>query len=633
VIDPERRTAPGMVARMNDLLHHRGPDDEGRYEHEGITFAMRRLAVLDLDTGRQPIANETGDIWVVFNGEIYNHRELRDRLTGRGHRFATRSDTEVLAHLYEDEGEDFVSSLRGMFAFALHDRRRDRVVFARDRFGEKPLYYHGRPGLFVFASEVRSLLAHPEVPRVLDTEALRYYLKVGYIPAPLTMLQEVRSLPAGHLMTIDADGTRAVRPYCSLDFVPDPDLRDPVRAATAVRETLFQAVDEQLVADVPVGGFLSGGIDSSSVMAVASVLRSDPLESFTVRFSTAGYDEGAIAAAVAVRLGTRHRVEQVRDAGFQASDFWHIVDHVGLPFFDSSAIPTRMVAAHARRHVTVCLSGDGGDEMFAGYPVFDWCGRVRLVSRLPRSILALGHGVLRLAGRLPWASPLAPIRQIARGLEAAQLPEACQFVAVHELFGATEIAALTRPAAGVSMVLPPENRLTEPDERSRRWTPLRRMMAWRIRHSLEADLLVKVDRMSMAHSLEVRAPFLDPRIANLAARLPDDQLIRGTVGKWILRRAMKDLLPDSVFTHPKHGFSIPLHEFQNVAYRNLAGDLLLTSHPLHALFRKDALADLIGRGMGQRTDTATHSVYRSSHQLWALLQLFGWARRFEVRLP
>ncbi|MGH2607738.1 MAG: asparagine synthase (glutamine-hydrolyzing), partial [Tepidiformaceae bacterium] len=633
VIDPARRTARTVVGRMNELLRHRGPDDVGEEEQGGVTLAMRRLAVLDLDTGRQPIANETGDVRVIFNGEIYNHRELRDRLARRGHRLSTRSDTEVLVHLYEDQGDEFVKDLRGMFAFALHDLRRGRVLFARDRFGEKPLFYYARPDLLVFSSELRSLLAHPEVPRILDPEGLRYYLKVGFISAPLTMLRDIHSLPPGHVMTADVHGARRVRPYYELDFTPDPDLGDAGRAARAVRDALFRAVGEQLVADVPVGGFLSGGIDSGSVMAAASALRAEPIESFTVRFATTGYDEGKIAAAVAARLGTRHRVEQVRNAEFLEEDFWRIVDHVGQPFFDSSAMPTGMIAAHARRHVTVCLSGDGGDEMFAGYPVLEWGHRVRRAGRLPAPVLALGAGVLRLAGRLPWAGPLAALRQIARGLEAARLPEACQFVAIHELFDATEVVHLSAREAGASLVLPPENLLTEVEEHAPRWTPLRRMMAWRIRHCLEADMLVKVDRMSMAHSLEVRAPFLDPGLADLAARLPDHLLLRGSVGKQILRRAMVDLLPAAVFDHPKQGFSIPLHEFQNDSYRALSRDLLLAPHPLHALFRREALEDLLDYGTAQRADTFRRSVYRSSHQLWAMVQLFGWARRFGIRLP
>ncbi len=621
---------PETLGRMNDRLRHRGPDDEGTYRHGPVSMAMRRLSVIDLGTGHQPIGNETGEIWVVFNGEIYNYQELRAGLIARGHTLRTRSDTEVLVHLYEEEGEGFIPRLMGMFAFALHDRTRKRLLFARDRFGEKPLFYHHTPERLVFASEISSLLEHPSVPRVLDREALPYYLRTGITPSPLTLLRGVRSLPPGHLLVVTESGEARVKPYFRLQYTPDPKLRDPHAAALRVREALTNAVRRQLISDVPLGAFLSGGIDSSTVVALASRLRPDPIRTFTIRFPGADYDEGDVAAKVAAHIGTRHNERWIDRAAFEEADFWKILDHVGQPFFDTSAIPTGMVARVAREQVTVCLSGDGGDEMFAGYNHYHWARPIQIASVGPRALLRLAEAALAAAGRASWIPGASTLRRLRRGLEVARLPERMQILAMHQMFGEEEVEALENPAAAGVASLPSDNLMTRQEPGEERWSLLRRMLAYSTRFNLEADMLIKVDRMSMAHSLEVRAPFLDPEVAQVAWSLPDELLLRKGMGKWIVRKAIADLLPDVVFQHPKQGFSIPLHRYQNEAYDKLVRGLLLDRHDLHALLSRPALERLLAARLGQQSDTALRTVFRSSHQVWLLAQLFGWTKRFKV---
>lgn len=620
---------------MNQALVHRGPDGSGQFDGDGFSCAMRRLAIIDLAGGQQPLHNEDGALTIVFNGEIYNFQELRQRLLARGHRFATASDTEVIVHLYEEHGAEALALLKGMFAFCVHDRRDGSLFLARDRFGEKPLYYwhdpHDPSAGFAFSSEVRSLLELPLVPRRLDREALGYYLRLGMVPAPLTMLRDVRMLPAGHWLRYRA-GQLTVAPYYQPTLRVDPALAEPEVAAEAVHQAVLAAVRRQSISDVPLGAFLSGGIDSSTVVALLRQAVPGRVKTFTVRFEEAGYDESAIARTVATQLGTEHHELVVPNLGFGAEDFWRIIEQVGLPFYDTSAIPTYVLSKYVREHVTVALSGDGGDEIFGGYPFFRWGQRVAAAQRVPRWLRSAGVALATAAG--PWvpASQATRWRRLRRGLAATLQPLALLPVTVGGLFEQTELAGLVRDpealaTSGGKMLLatalPPE---------AESWSVLRRLMYYRLKVNLPEDMLTKVDRMSMAASLEVRAPMLDPEVAELALRLPDSLLIRGGVGKAILRRAMRRELPPVVFDHPKTGFSIPLHRFQNAAYRELAHDLLV-DHPapgLHELLVPTALRQLLARGLARQEDNVESSVFRASHQLWALMQLGGWLRRFAV---
>ncbi|MBK6846067.1 MAG: asparagine synthase (glutamine-hydrolyzing) [Proteobacteria bacterium] len=444
VYAPRLADRPQHVARMNQALVHRGPDGSGQFDGDGFSCAMRRLAIIDLAGGQQPLHNEDGALTIVFNGEIYNFQELRARLIQRGHRFATASDTEVIVHLYEEHGAEALGLLKGMFACCLHDRRDGSLFLARDRFGEKPLYYwHGPAEGFAFSSEVRSLLELPLVPRRLDREALGYYLRLGMVPAPLTMLRDVRMLPAGHWLRYRA-GQLTVAPYYQPTLRVDPALAEPEVAAEAVHATVLAAVRRQSISDVPLGAFLSGGIDSSTVVALLRQAVPGRVKTFTVRFEEAGYDESAIARTVATQLGTEHHELVVPNLGFGAEDFWRIVEQVGLPFYDTSAIPTYVLSKYVRQHVTVALSGDGGDEMFGGYPFFRWGQRVAAAQRVPRWLRQAGVALATAAG--PWVptSQATRWRRLRRGLAATLEPLELLPVTVAGLFEPGELAGLLR---------------------------------------------------------------------------------------------------------------------------------------------------------------------------------------------
>ncbi|MBK8480844.1 MAG: asparagine synthase (glutamine-hydrolyzing) [Proteobacteria bacterium] len=620
------------VARMNQALFHRGPDGVGQFDGDEVSLAMRRLAIIDLAGGQQPLKNEDGALTIVFNGEIYNYRELRQRLEARGHRFATASDTEVIVHLYEDHGAAAVPLLKGMFACCVHDRRDGSLFLTRDRFGEKPLYYWHDPAQgFAFSSEVRSLLELPLVPRRLDREALGYYLRLGMVPAPLTMLRDVRMLPAGHWMRY-REGQLTIGAYDEPAPRANPALADPEAAAEAVHATVLAAVRRQSISDVPLGAFLSGGIDSSTVVALLQQVVSGPVKTFTVRFEEAGYDESGIARAVATHLGTEHHELVVPNLGFGAEDFWRIVDHVGLPFYDTSALPTYVLSKYVREHVTVALSGDGGDEMFAGYPFFRWGQTVAAARRVPEVLRRGAAAVARGVGAWVPASQATRWRRLRRGLEATLQPPELLPVTVGGLFELGELETLVRDPAVLETAAGALGLATALPAEAESWSVLRRLMHYRVKVNLPEDMLTKVDRMSMAASLEVRAPLLDPDVAELALSLPDALLISGGVGKSILRRAMRRELPAVVFDHPKRGFSIPLHRFQNAAYAELAHDLLADNPAagLHELLAPETLRHLLTRGLARQSDDVESSVFRASHQLWALMQLGGWLRRFGV---
>ena len=611
------------VRRMIELLEHRGPDGVGFFEAPGFAFGMRRLAVIDLVTGDQPMSNGSGTLHIVFNGEIYNHRELRAGLEAQGRVFRTHSDTEVILQLFEEYGRAAVPRLHGMFAFAIYDSARRKVFIARDRFGEKPLFYSLSAGSLVFSSEITSLVSHQAVPRTISPDALAYYLHIGYIPAPLTFFDSVRQLRPGHWLEFDGRDLTLER-Y----FEPKAEVIETwseSEAAAEVRERLLTAVRRQLISDVPLGAFLSGGIDSSAVVAAAQRVSSTPLRTFTVKFEHAAYDESPVAREVARFVGTDHHEIVVADRSFHADDVTRIVRAVGQPFADSSAIPTYLLSREVRKHITVALSGDGGDEMFAGYPQLRWVG---LVDGIARALPGVGISLLERASRS--GSNLFPrlnsLRRATRAMQAAALPPDERIWRLAPLMDADELRAVLQDP-----LLPGENtfRIIRERVQSYRGTRLRQAMRHRLELSLPEDMLVKVDRMSMAASLEVRAPFLDAELARFALTLPDHLLIRGREQKYLLRRALEGWVPDVIWRQPKRGFSIPLHTFLNDTYSTMARDLLLTSGaPIQEIFKRAALERLIERALGARADSASISVYRATHQLWAIVQLAVWMQEF-----
>jgi asparagine synthase (glutamine-hydrolysing) len=612
-ISTDRRNA--MVSEMNNCIFHRGPDDDGFYSDETCTLAMRRLSIIDLHTGKQPLYSNCGRYLIFFNGEIYNYRELKEMLLKASFVFTTTSDTEVIVNLYKHMGKEMLPLLQGMFAFCIYDLLQKDFFFARDRFGEKPFYYFLDNERMAFSSEVGSLLSSDLFRPQLMRDKLSNYLRFGFVEEPFTLIKNVFSLPPGHYLELSSDLKKQVAAYTHVLYQPDTAIKSIEDAAAFIKPYFTKAVGKQMVSDVPIGAFLSGGIDSSSVVATMAQLSDKPVKTFTVKFQTKGYDESAIARKVAVRWATEHQEITVANSEFEEASFWKILKHTGLPFPDSSAIPTDLVTKEIVRHVKVALSGDGGDEVFAGYNVFDWVGKITSVSAIPgfirRSATAMLNGLNRGLNN-------NKLRQVAKALKIAGLDFDELIREAHALFDASEINRLLK-----------EGRSTTYNRHASDESLLRRSMRYRLEYDLPLDMLTKVDRMSMSNSLEVRAPFLDPDLFEASCRLPDMFLRQKGVGKLVIREMMKNDLPDEVFNHPKSGFSIPLHSIRNDAFRKLATGLL-TKEYMYELFNADIMALILEKGISETTDDNSGSIYRKTHQLWSLMMLSGWIDMYEI---
>jgi asparagine synthase (glutamine-hydrolysing) len=568
--------AEERLLAMRDSLVHRGPDSDGAYisSASAVGLGFRRLRIIDLTANAsQPMTNEEGSIQVVFNGEIYNFRDLRSGLVAGGHRFKSRSDTETIVHLYEDEGPDCIARLDGMFAIAIWDQRLRRLLLARDRAGKKPLFYYRTDRLIAFASEMKSFFGHPDLPMEVDPEAVPYYFIHGYVPGPATFYKGVRQLEPGAILTVDEQGRTDVRRYWHISFPRESDVAQVSAddAAAGVRERMTRAVERRLISDVPLGAFLSGGIDSTIVVGLMSRVMSEPVKTFSIGFEgDATYDETAFARLAASRFKTDHTEFRVApDAtGLVDALIWH---HDG-PFGDSSAVPTYIVSKLARAHVTVVLTGDGGDEVFAGYRRF----RATLqAERFPRVAARAGKALVSL---LPSArherDRLADVQRFF-GAASASLEE--RMTQWNALFFA-DLAELLRP--DFTSALRPIDRLHYlAGERPRmaHRSPLSQLLHVNFTSYLADDLLVKVDRCTMANSLEARSPFLDRELIEYVARLPDRFKLDGARYKAILRDAFADLLPPEIDRRPKMGFGVPLGAWFRGNLREPMSDLLLAS--------------------------------------------------------
>src|SRR5271165_1128709 len=543
----ERNAELAEIGAMCDVIRHRGPDQQGYHVDGRCGIGMRRLSIIDVAGGRQPVSNEDGTVWTVFNGEIYNYRELRGELTARGHRFETRSDTEVLVHLHEEYGTSGIQKLSGMFAYAIWEARERSLLLVRDRFGKKPLYYAvTRDGLY-FASELKSLRT-AGVPLELDREAFQLYFLLSFVPDPWSPYCAIRKLPAGGWLRYHADGHVEEGRYWTL---PRPaEAAEPGLSEYQVRrelcETFDAAVRSRLVADVPVGAFLSGGIDSGSVVASMAIQSAQPVKTFSIGFEEPEFNELAPAAATARRWKTDHHELIVRpDAVALAST---LIRHFDEPFGDSSAIPTFLVSEFAARHVKVVLTGDGGDEMFAGYDSFLNIERRRKLDRVPQAI----RGVLsRVADSLPYSAyGKNYLRMISR---ATPLERYFENNAPEFLFRRLLLPDWAPPADSQFLARKLSHCLLPGSVDA-----LTQALYFETSARLTGDMLVKVDRMSMANSLEVRCPLLDQRLAELAARIPHHWKLRKGRGKDILIRALAHRLPGEVLRQPKRGFGVPL---------------------------------------------------------------------------
>jgi asparagine synthase (glutamine-hydrolysing) len=596
------------VAAMSATLVHRGPDSFGEFSDGDIALAARRLSIIDLETGDQPIANEDGTLHVVQNGEIYNYRELRRELEREGHRFRTQGDTEVLLHLYEQHGDGFAERLRGMFAIAIWDGRRRRLVLARDRFGIKPLYYRATERELAFASELRAL------PRgEIDLDALEAFLAFNSIPAPLTIFREIRKLPAGHLLVWEegrVELTRFARPAPIVEVRED----EEAELVEELRSRLRDSVRAHLVSDVPVGVLLSGGVDSALLAALAAEEISEPLRTFSIGFEERSFNELADARLVAQRYGTQHRELVLRpDAAMLLPA---LADAFDEPFADSSALPTYLVSQLAATDVKVALSGEGGDELFGGYYTY---AADLLAARV--------GGLARLAGplveRLPTSTSRASFDYKAkRFVRAAHLPPLERHHGWKEIFSPDLRAELT----GGASTFDPVDILRARYRETAGADELARLQDVDLGIYLVDDLLVKTDRASMAHSLEARVPYLDTVVTNLALALPTRHKIRGLSKKVLLRKAAAPLLPREIIQGKKRGFSIPAAAWLRGELEPFARETLSRATlQRQGFFRPEVVDRLLDDHVAGREDR--------SRQLWGLLAFTLWHERHVERAP
>ncbi|HUF37648.1 MAG TPA: asparagine synthase (glutamine-hydrolyzing) [Anaerolineales bacterium] len=608
------------VARMNDLLAHRGPDDAGIFSFETGALGHRRLSIIDLQTGGQPMFNEDGRIALIFNGEIYNYRTLREDLARRGHHFRTDSDTEAIVHLYEETGLDFARSLRGMFALALWDGARERLVLARDRVGKKPLFYADARDGFIFASELKALLADPGWDREIDPEAIALYFELGYIPAPHSAFKHVRKLPPGSLLVLE-DGAVRIDRYWEIPTAPKWDYRDQGELVDDLHERLREAVRIRLMSDVPLGAFLSGGIDSSLVVALMAEMSSEPVRTFAIGFGEEAVNELPHARRVAEIFGTDHTEFTVTPdaAGLLPQLAWHLDE----PFSDASALPTYHVARAAREHVTVALNGDGGDELFGGYYRLRSEYLAERLARIPRPFRSLLNSALAVgSGGAGRSGPARVRRLVAQSL--IDFPE--RYAANHTEFTADQRRELVHPDLRARL---PGGTLNEsflvgklslrPD-----LPPMDRAFLVEMDFYLSERLLVKADRMAMANGLEARSPLLDQELILWAARLPVSWKLKGTRTKHILRELAARYLPGDLVSRPKQGFSVPSDDWFRGGLREFAADLLLSPRAAESGF--------VSQPFVKRLYEEHQAGARHGKRLWSLVMLELWRRQFVERV-
>ena len=607
-----------LIGAMCDVMRHRGPDGEGVHVAPGIGLGMRRLAVLDLVTGDQPVTNEAGTVHVVFNGEIYNFRELRAELAAKGHRFRGTGDSEVIPRLYEEHGLEFLSRLNGMFAIALWDSELKRLLLARDRMGIKPLYYSVHGGSLWFASEVKCILAAGGSARAIDPLGVDQLLTFEYTASPTTLFQDVRKLPPGGWLTLTGGKLHQGRFWSVPSVAPSP-VRDVVELTAQVRQTFLDAVRRQLASDVPLGAFLSGGIDSSILVAAMKEVSPTPPLTFSIGFGDPTYSELRHARAVAAHCGTRHH-EEILTPDY-LSLLPEVISQLDQPIADFSVFPTLLVARMARRRVTVALGGDGGDELFGGYDTYradqlsarllDWQpAPLRAAAEWLARGLPLGKGKRGLAN------------EVRRFLEGAMLPAAWQHLRWMVFLREAQRARLyTREFhARVSGAAEGVVRASLEDGGSDR---LAAQMRCDLRLYLPEDILAKVDAMSMATSLEARVPYLDNEMVDLALTIPSRLKVRGGVRKWILKRAFAGSLPPEVLRRGKEGFSMPMKQWLTHEWNGLMHELLSPgSLAADGLFDARYVARLM-----REHETGAHN---HSHLLWALMVFQLWRDRFKA---
>jgi asparagine synthase (glutamine-hydrolysing) len=608
--------SPDLVRRMTNTIIHRGPDDEGIYVAPGVGLGFRRLSIIDVAGGHQPISNEDGRIWVMLNGEIYNYPELRQELLARGHRFSTRSDTESIVHLYEEYGEDCFGRLHGMFAIAIWDSRERKLLLARDRVGKKPLFYSVNRNRILFGSELKCLLAAEGLERNIDPQALSDYFSFGYVPAPKTIYRDARKLNPGCYAVVTAKGVQEV-PYWDLSFA-QVENRSEEEWCEMLRHSLCEATRVRLMSDVPLGAFLSGGLDSSSVVAMMSHLMKRAVTTCSIGFEEEEYNEADYAREVAQRFHTDHHEQVVRPKAVEILK--KLVWHYDEPFADSSAIPTYYVSSVARERVTVALGGDGGDESLAGYRryYFD-----QLENRLRGLVPAgLRRGIFGPLGRayppLAWAPRMFRAKATFQSLSRSPLEGYFNSISIFRPDEKPKLLSREFQASlgGYDSL----EVLRHHYERAGTDDQLSRIQYVDIKTYLPDDILAKVDRASMAVSLEVRAPLLDHHVMELIAKIPSSLKLRGTEGKYIFKKAMADILPADILYRRKQGFAVPLARWFRNELKDVAHEAVF-SHD-DGILDQAYLKKIWNEHQGGTYDRSAH--------LWAVLMYREWREEFAV---
>jgi len=615
---PSQNHGETILHRMCEQMKHRGPDSEGLWFDESVALGMRRLSIIDLHTGEQPVYSEDKQIVAVMNGELYNFREVRRDLEKRGHRFETQTDTEILPHLYEEYGEAMLEHINGMFAFALWDKNKKKLLVARDRFGEKPLYYGVFDDKLIFASEPKVLLENPSVKSEINLNALRQYLSFDYVPAPASIYKNIYKLPAAHLLTLE-NGEVKTRRYWNLSFHKNGNTPTIEKAAEELREIVSDAVRMRLVSDVPLGILLSGGVDSSTVAAFAVKHSSEKVKTFSIGFEEDSFDESKFARQVAEHLKTEHYEDKLSVE--KAAD---LISEIGLwldePMSDGSLLPTFLLSRFVKKYVTVALGGDGGDEIFAGYPMYFGHKMARVYDSIPRF---LRSGLIEpVVNNLPVSN-----KNLSFDYKAKRFIAASKYDSVtrhHSWFGSFSVDhqndlltrdVLTQTSSDIYKGAKDLLKFTDAE------TEIEQMQFLDMNFYMAEDILTKVDRASMAVSLEVRAPFLDPRVAQFAAGLPLEYKLKGSKGKYILKKAVEDLLPKNILQRPKKGFGIPIAKWLKGRLNPLMHDALAPNRLKNQnLFNADYVQKLIKE---HETGAASHH-----KQLWTLLVFQLWYDRF-----
>ena len=607
-----------LIRRMADRIVHRGPDQEGFFCTDGMSLGFRRLSIIDLsENGSQPMFNEDNTVCLVFNGEIYNFQELRPQLEAKGHRFRSNTDSEVILHGYEEYGIDVVNHLRGMFGFALYDTARKRLLLARDRIGIKPLYYTRQNGRLVFGSEIKSILQDPGVERQVNHQALYDYLGFEFVPAPETMFAGISKLPAGHLLVWE-NGQASVRRYWDLSFRPAAPMPSFEEAVEQLREHLDTAVKSHLVSDVPLGVFLSGGLDSSCLVALMRRHISGPLKTFTIGYEDKTFSELDYAQIVADHCQTDHRV--LRQDSLKPAYVEETLYHLDEPMTDLSTVPLYLLCKQAREHVTVCLSGEGADESFAGYDRFK-------ASRLNSSYFNLLPRVVRhqLVARMARLLPDQPqkkgvINMLKRFVEGATLPEDGQHLRWQYFLNTSLEQGLFQPGFRSHINGDPFWQVREHDSRCDALDRVNREIYLDMRFMMTDSVLMKVDRMSMASALEIRVPLLDHVLVEFLASLPGDWKLNKMTTKYIFRAALKGLLPDKIVHRGKQGYSLPVKHLLRGELRTYMVERLHDSTVLRETMDMAYIDRLI----------AEHDALKHNHNhiLWALLNVAIWHDRF-----